>query len=200
MIKNIIFDFGDIFIDLDKPATFKEMEKLGYTKVQPEMITLAQDYEMGLVSNNNFVSEINNFIPNANPKQIQDAWNAILKDFPEHRLTFIEEFQKKHDYRLFLLSNTNDLHIEYVRETMGWNRFKRFQDCFEQFYLSYEIKMRKPNADIFEFVLQQNQLKAEETLFIDDTKENTDTAEQLGVQIWHLQVGQEEITDLTKKL
>ncbi len=200
MIKNIIFDFGDIFIDLDKPATFKEMEKLGYTEVQPEMITLAQDYEMGLVSNNNFVSEINNFIPNASPEQIQNSWNAILKDFPEYRLTFIEEFNKTNDHRLFLLSNTNDLHIEYVKKTMGWDRFKRFRDCFEQFYLSYEIKMRKPNADIFEFVLDQNQLKAEETLFIDDTKENTDTAQQLGIQSWHLQVGQEDITDLTKKL
>jgi len=200
MIKNIIFDFGDIFIDLDKPATFKEMEKLGYTEVQPEMITLAQDYEMGLVSNNNFVSEINNFIPNASPEQIQDSWNAILKDFPEYRLTFIEEFKKTNDFRLFLLSNTNDLHIEYVKKTMGWDRFKRFKDCFEQFYLSYEIKMRKPNADIFEFVLDQNQLKAEETLFIDDTKENTDTAQQLGIQSWHLQVGQEDITYLTKKL
>lgn len=200
MIKNIIFDFGDIFIDLDKPATLKEMEKLGYNEVQPEMITLAQNYEMGLVSNANFVSEINNFIPNANSEQIQNSWNAILKDFPEYRLTFIEEFKKTHDYRLFLLSNTNDLHIEYVKKTMGWNRFKRFKDCFEQFYLSYEIKMRKPNADIFEFVLNQNQLKAEETLFIDDTKENTDTARQLGIHSWHLQVGQEDITNLKNKL
>ncbi|MFX0556815.1 HAD-IA family hydrolase [Maribacter sp. CXY002] len=200
MIKNLIFDFGDIFINLDKPATFRELEKLGYMEVQPDMLALAKQYEMGLVSSEGFLLQLNTMLPLTNVEHIQHAWNAIIRDFPEYRLTFVEELKQENNYRLFLLSNTNDLHIEYVKKTMGLDRFERFETCFEQFYLSHEIHMRKPNSDIFEFVLDQNQLKAEETFFIDDTKENTDTAQLLGIKSWNLQVGNEDIIDLKSKL
>jgi putative hydrolase of the HAD superfamily len=103
-------------------------------------------------------------------------------------------------HRLFLLSNTNDLHIECVKEQMGRMRFSRFKNAFEVFYLSYEIGMRKPDTEIFEFVLEKNQLSAQETLFVDDVKENTDAAANLGIHVWNLQVGEEDITQLNRYL
>ena len=130
MIKNIIFDFGDIFINLDKTATALELSKFGFTKITPELDSLMKDYEKGLITSSDFINTTNLILPNATPKQLQAAWNKIILDFPEERLLFIESLAKENNYRLFLLSNTNELHIEQVVENMGINRYNRFQNCF----------------------------------------------------------------------
>jgi len=200
MIKNIILDFGDIFIDLDKSATSKAMERFGYQDLTPALDTLFKDYEKGLTSSPKFLEEVSNFFPSATEKDLTTAWNAILLDFPDRRLEFIEALAQENRYRLFLLSNTNDIHIEYVKQQMGIQKFNRFKDAFEVFYLSYEMGMRKPDAEIFEFVLAENNLNASETMFVDDTKENTDAAANLGIKTWNLQVGKEDITQLKSYL
>jgi putative hydrolase of the HAD superfamily len=200
MIKNIIFDFGDIFINLDKQAPLIEMSKFGFTQMTPELDIIFKDYEMGLMETNGFISALQFIFQNVSREQIISAWNSIILDFPEERLTFIEQLKKENKYRLFLLSNTNNLHIEQVKMLMGLERFKRFQNCFEQFYLSQEMKMRKPNSNIYEFVLLENDLVANETLFIDDTKENTQSASKLGVQCWNLQVGKEDVLETLNHL
>lgn len=199
MIKNLILDFGDIFINLDKPATAREMMKFGFTEITPELDTLFKEYEMGLVTSEGFLEHTGRLFPMATRQNLIDAWNAILLDFPEERLRFLEELSAENRYRLFLLSNTNEIHIEHERQTMG-ERFTRFENAFEGFYLSYEMGKRKPNQDIFQQVLDENHLVPEETLFVDDTRENTDTAEQLGIKTWNLIVGKEDITQLKSRL
>lgn len=200
MIKNIIFDFGDVFINLDKEATLKEMNTFGLSEPTPELYTLAKSYEVGKLSSAAFLNSLHHILPEATPQALTRAWNAIILDFPEPRLQFIEELSREANYRLFLLSNTNEMHIKYVKETMGIENYERFKACFEQFYLSHEIKLRKPNTHIYEFVLQKNKLNPKETLFIDDTEENTEGAKKLGIKCWHLQVGVDDITDLKDRL
>ncbi|MGB5818219.1 MAG: HAD family phosphatase [Saonia sp.] len=200
MIKNIIFDFGDIFINLDKPATAREMGKFGFETLTPDLEFLFQRYEKGMISSEKFISAANQIFPSATPAELLYAWNAIILDFPEYRLEFIEDLVSQYTYRVFLLSNTNALHIEKVRQNMGRDRYERFKKCFERFYLSHEIQLRKPDADSYRFVLDENQLIAQETLFVDDTLENTDAAQQLGIKTWHLQVGVEDIVNLKSKL
>ena len=200
MIKNIIFDFGDIFINLDKQAPLIEMSKFGLTRMTPELDTIFKEYEMGLMKSDDFINVLQSILSDASREQIIAAWNSIILDFPEERLTFIEQLKNENKYRLFLLSNTNDLHIEKVKISMGLERFKRFKNCFEQFYLSQEMKMRKPNSNIYEFVLLENKLIANETLFIDDTKENTVSASELGILCWNLQVGKENVLETLNHL
>ena len=200
MIKNIIFDFGDIFINLNKQAPLLEMAKFGFTELTPELDGIFKEYEMGLMESDEFVDKLQAIFTNATKEQIRDAWNSIILDFPEERLTFIEKLNSDNQYRLFLLSNTNDLHIEKVKDTMGMQRFNRFQNCFEVFYLSQEMKMRKPNANIYEKVLSDNKLIADETFFVDDTKENTDSASKLGIHCWNLQVGKDDVQEILSHL
>ncbi len=200
MIKNIVFDFGDVFIDLDKPATAKAMESYGFTSITPELEEIFNAYEIGAIDSDAFIAKTNAIFPKANSKVLIEAWNAIILYFPEYRLHFIEQLSKESNYRLFLLSNTNALHIEKVKEHMKMERYERFKNCFEQFYLSHEIHLRKPNLDIYEFVLKENKLTPNETFFIDDTKQNTDSAAQLGIKVWNLEVGKEDVIDLKAKL
>lgn len=200
MIKNIILDFGDIFINLDKAATANAMRPFGFREITPKLDNLFKIYEKGNISSEEFLLTVSNHFPSATQTELVQAWNAILLDFPTHRLDFVEGLAKENEYRLFLLSNTNDIHIEFVKQQMGMNSYNRFKNAFEVFYLSYEMGMRKPDTEIFDFVLSENHLKASETLFVDDTKENTDAAASLGILTWNLKVGEEDITQLKSRL
>ncbi|MCV6628744.1 MAG: HAD-IA family hydrolase [Flavobacteriaceae bacterium] len=196
MIKNIVFDFGDIFINLDKEATEREAlaAKIN-NSLRPEL-QIYHDYETGDISTKEFLNQQKPMLPNCNEKELGQIWNAIVKDFPLHRLKFIEDLAAAKTHRLFLLSNTNSLHIEKVIENMGDANYNRFQNCFEKFYLSHEIGFRKPNHSIYHFVTKENQLQANETLFIDDTKINTDAAAAYGWHVWNLQPGKDDIVNL----
>lgn len=196
MIKNIVFDYGDVFINLDKPATERELLRLGIEEVTEEMMEIAKTYEVGKISTDEFVTRFTTMFPKITGKEFEDAWNAILKGFPLHRMDFIKKLNASGKYRLFLLSNTNDLHISWIQNDWGMELYTQFKDCFEQFYLSHEIHLRKPNADIYEFVLNENNLKPEETVFIDDTKDNTDTAKKLGIHVWNINPETEDVVDL----
>lgn len=199
MIKNIIFDYGDVFINLDKPATVKELFQLGVEEVTQEMMEVYKHYEVGKITTEEFVSRFTELYPNITEEEFVDAWNAILKDFPLHRLDFIKELAASKHYRLFLLSNTNELHISWIQNDWGMSLYNEFKDCFDRFYLSHEIHMRKPIVDIFEFVLKENGLNPEETIFIDDTKANTDTAASLGIHVWNNNPKTEDVVDLLSR-
>ncbi len=196
MIKTIIFDFGDVFINLNKEAPYCKMTELGITSFSEEMIETNKQYETGRITTEVFLDFYTHKFPSISAKQLEFAWNSIILDFPEYRLQFLEELAASKKYELILLSNTNDLHIEKVIENITIEMYKRFQKCFDAFYLSQEIHLRKPNADIYEFVLDKHHIKAEETFFIDDTSENTETAKQLGIHTWNINPKLEDVTNI----
>lgn len=197
MINAIIFDFGDVFINLDKQATVDGLRNLGLTEWNDDLNQLNIQFETGQITRNNFIEGIQKHIPNASTEEILKAWNAILLDFPLYRLEFLQMLSKK--YRLFLLSNTDAIHIETFEQNNGASFYGDFYKCFEKVYFSFEIAMRKPNLGIYNYVLNEHDLQAKRTLFIDDKKENTDAALSLGFQVWNLQVGQEDVVDLFNK-
>ena len=198
MIKNIVFDFGDIFINLDKKLFAEELQKIHISQESEELLPILQQYEMGLVSTDKFLTFFEERLSVSQDK-LKRAWNSILLDFPKERLRFIQNLSESKKYRLFLLSNTNDLHISWIQQNWGMEQYNAFKICFEQFYLSHEINLRKPNNNIYEFVLTSNDLEPKETLFIDDTKENTDAAKALGIHIWNLKPGKEDVLELLTK-
>jgi len=195
IINTIIFDFGDVFINLDKQGAMKHALNLFELEELPEeLVSINTLYEQGFISTEEFVAFYTENFENLSKTEIIDAWNFILKDFPEERLEFLKTLASEKKYTLILLSNTNDLHINWVKENVSF--YEEFKSCFDKFYLSHEINLRKPNADIYEFVLQENNLKAENCFFIDDTKSNTDTASQLGIKIWNIDETQQDIINL----
>lgn len=197
MINTIIFDFGDVFINLDKQATINSLKKLGLSQWDEDLNQLNLQFEKGQISQENFLLGIQKHIPNASIDEILNAWNAILLDFPLRRLEFIQKLSKK--YRLFLLSNTDAIHIETFERENGVSFYSDFYQCFEKIYFSFEMGMRKPDAEIFNYLLKKHDLSAKRTLFVDDKKENTDVALSLGFQVWNLQVGKEDVVELFSK-
>lgn len=197
MINTIIFDFGDIFINLDKEAPVNLFKKLGLSEWNSDLNQLNLQFEKGKISEEKFLLGIQEQVPNASISEILYAWNSILLDFPLRRLEFLQKLTKK--YRLFLLSNTDSIHIETFERENGVSFYRDFYSCFEKVYFSFEMEMRKPDPEIFNYIIKKHELSAKRTLFIDDKKENTDAALLLGFQVWNLQVGQEDVVDLFKK-
>ncbi len=197
MIKTIIFDFGDVFINLDKDGSRTQMlELFEMDEFSEDIIAINALYEQGFMSTDEFLEFYLDNFPKLSKVDVIEAWNYILCDFPPHRLDFVRQLSKDKKYKLILLSNTNALHIDSIKEHVPF--YEEFKNCFDAFYLSHEIQYRKPNADIYEFVLNDNNLKAEECLFIDDTKENTDAASKLGINVWNNDPRTEDIIDLFK--
>ncbi len=194
MIDTIIFDFGDIFINLDKDATPLALKKLGLKEWNSNLDALNLDFEKGKISETEFMIGFQNYIPNATINQIRESWNAILLDFPLYRLEFLQMLSQK--YRLFLLSNTDSIHIERFQHKAGIPFYRDFYQCFEKVYFSFELGMRKPDSAIFEFVIKEHNLLPKNTLFVDDNLQNIESAEKLGLQVWHLQKGEEDVIDL----
>lgn len=197
MIDAIIFDFGDVFINLDKEGTINELKKLGLSQWNNDLNQLNLQFEKGQISEKDFLQGIQKHVPNASLEEILLAWNTVLLDFPLRRLEFLQKLTKK--YRLFLLSNTDAIHIETFERENGISFSKDFYMCFEKVYFSFEMGMRKPDVEIYNYILKNHNLSAKRTLFVDDKKENTDAALSLGMQVWNLQVGLEDVVDLFEK-
>jgi putative hydrolase of the HAD superfamily len=197
MINTIIFDFGDIFINLNKEGSINEFKKLGLDGPNEELIKMNDLFEKGLISEKQFIESFQKFIPNASTDEIVMAWNTLIDDFPLYRLEFLQMLKLK--YRLFLLTNTDAIHIDYFEQKVGRTFSSDFYQCFEKVYYSFEMGKRKPDPSVFSYILNKHDLSPKRTLFVDDKKVNTDTAKELGIQVWNLQVGQEDVVDLFEK-
>lgn len=197
MINTIIFDFGDIFINLEKEKAVEEFKKLGLDGPNDELLMMNDQFEKGKISEVDFIQGFQKFIPQADLLEIRKAWNSVIGDFPLYRLEFLQMLSRK--YRLFLLTNTDSIHINRFEHMVGMSFFSDFYQCFEKVYYSYEMGMRKPDPAIFSYILNKHDLSPKRTLFVDDKKENTDAAASLGIHVWNLQVGQEDVVDLFEK-
>lgn len=197
MIDTIIFDFGDIFINLDKEATISGLQKLGMKEWNSEFDRLNLMFETGDISHDDFLAGFQEQLPDASIDEILKAWNGVLLDFPLYRLEFLQMLSKK--YRLFLLSNTDSIHIDTFENKSGVSFYSDFYQCFEKVYFSFEIGMRKPNPEVFQYLINKHELSPKRTLFVDDKKENTDSAAALGFHVWNLQVGKEDVVNLFEK-
>jgi glucose-1-phosphatase len=189
-IKHIIFDLGKVILNIDPSLSYKAFEKLEiphFETVYQNLVeqNIFEDLETNIISGQQFVDAFKSAsrIP-LEDKQIIDAWNALLLDFPLRRLQILQQLQLHYD--LVLLSNTNEIHEtrfnKMLHSTHGIPNIGVF---FDKVYYSHRIGMRKPNPAIFERVLSECSFKPEHTLFIDDVEENTVSAAQLGIQtIW----------------
>ena len=193
-IKNIIFDFGGVILNIDYKLTENAFSKLGlkdFDKIysQATQKELFNVFEKGLISPDEFRTQIRKFIDaDVSDVQIDTAWNSMLLDLPEERVVLIDKLKSK--YKLFLLSNTNEIHYTNFSAYMK-NKFRRdlFSDVFDKTYVSHKVHMRKPDAEIFELALNENNLKREETIFIDDSIQHIEGARKVGLNAIFLEKG-----------
>jgi len=186
-IKNIIFDLGDVILNIDVPLASSSFAKLS-GREQHEILTLFKEkelfrlFETGLVDEDAFRNMIRESLefPDWSEEIIDTAWNSLLLDIPPARIELLQELGK--NYRLFLLSNTSSIHIKQVNKILhAATGIEKLDDLFEKVYLSYEMGIMKPDPAIYLQVLEESGLVAEETLFLDDNADNIAAASKLGI-------------------
>ena len=197
--RNLLFDFGNVLIDLDIPLAYKRMRELLTKETGLEVFSEALvKYEMGKTSTDIF---INTLLSQCSPKvqalDIIEAWNSMLIGIPDYRLEMLTRLRPK--YNLYLLSNTNELHMEwihqYLQKKLGVADFeKRYWDGV---YYSHQVKDRKPHPSIYQYVIKNAPLDPSVTLFFDDMSDNLNAAREMGFGT-HLVKEKEEIAEFLK--
>jgi putative hydrolase of the HAD superfamily len=201
-IKNIILDLGGVLINLDFQKLNESLKKLGLENAfsKTEQIDLFDKLEEGKISEDFFLTEFKKLTTKKHSnKEIIDAWNSILLDFPIERIELLEYLGEK--YRLFLFSNTNSMHIKEVYNILNRSYgIKNLNPYFEKIYLSNELGIRKPKVEGFKQIITSHNLKLNETLFIDDSPQHVSGAKDAGLRAELLDVETEDINNLVKRL
>ena len=195
--KAIIFDLGAVILNINYQNTIDEFTKLGVNiattfyskKVQTNLFN---QIETGIISSNEFLKELQKETKNANINQVEKAWNAMLLDLPEERVQLIRKLKNNHS--IYLLSNTNAIHIDAFKKQLGNKKWLAFCKLFDKMYLSHELGLRKPDIKIFEYILKEQKLKAEEVFFIDDSPQHIASAKKIGIHCHHLLDDEDIIT------
>ncbi len=191
MIKNIILDLGGVVINIDYQLTIKAFEEIGIPDArnfysQQQQTNLFDLLETGNISENNFRNEIRKFARiNLPDEEIDHAWNAMLLDFPPKRLETLKQLKSR--YKTFLLSNTNSIHFRAYTHTLQKKIGKKnLSDYFHKEYYSHLIHRRKPHPETFRFVMDDQKLLPQETLFIDDSEQHIRGAKSVNLQTYLL--------------
>jgi FMN phosphatase YigB (HAD superfamily) len=190
-ITSIIFDLGGVLFDIDYAFTQKAFQDLGFKGdfndlySQKKQSGIFDDFEKGKISPAEFRKHLKEWLPShVSEKQIDAAWNALLIGFPEAKVELLKRLRK--DYRLFLLSNTNEIHLPVVIDMVAHLDGKRgIGHLFERAYYSCQMGMRKPDLEIFETVCTDNSLEVSRTLFVDDLAQNIEGAKRVGLLTLH---------------
>ncbi len=193
-IKNIIFDFGGVILNINPMLTFKKFHQLGFPNLfdvndlsrQDESLLL---FEKGLISPEEFRKKIREKTSQTiTDEQIDEAWNAMLLDLPEDRIELLNKL--KNNYNTFLLSNTNEIHyLSYTQQLKMKYGYNSLSELFKGVCFSFQVHLSKPGKEIYEFVIAEFSLLPEETLFIDDSAVNIDGAKIIGLKTHHLKAG-----------
>ena len=194
-IKNLLIDLGGVLINLDRQRCIEHFQKLGLQNVDALLDIQNQDgllmqQEKGLITPAEFRDGVRKMIGKAvSDKQIDAAWNSFLVDIPTQKLDLLLKLREK--YVVYLLSNTNQIHWEWTCAHLFPYRTFKVEDYFEKIYLSFEMRMVKPDAEIFETVLADANIDPKETFFIDDSEANCQAAQKLGISTYTPQAGED---------
>lgn len=187
-VANILFDFGNVIIDIDIPGAIDRIAAFRSPKVSEEtydreLRKLVMKYEVDAISTDLFINGILKYTDHkVQARDVIMAWNSMLVTLPEYRLTMLESL--KHEFGLFMLSNTNYLHIEWVHDHLRkTHHVEDFESrYFDVVYYSHLIKARKPDPEAFQYVIRDAMITPGKTLFIDDNEDNIAAASALGFQ------------------
>ncbi len=191
-IQNILFDLGGVLFDVDINKTIKAFQQFDFEDYDAAVHLMKSNHifekiETGEIDSNIFCNELRKLMLTPVPNyEIIIAWNAMLIGIPKENIQLIHQLSTK--YSVFLLSNTNEIHYtDFSNQITRQYQLDKFEDLFTKAYYSHELGMRKPDPKIYEHVLADSQLIAEETLFIDDRKENIQAANKLKIKTIHYQ-------------
>ncbi|MCH2199608.1 MAG: HAD family phosphatase [Flavobacteriales bacterium] len=197
----IILDFGGVLFDIDYFAPHRAFQDLGMNNFQEiysqaSQTDLFDRLETGNISNKDFIDALHQYVPEGVTKeQVLHAWNVILLDIPKARVDFVHQLKDK--YRMFLLSNTNAIHVaefeQIIDRRMGLDYFRA---GFDKVHYSNVLGKKKPYPETYLHVCALHGLDPKRTLFVDDSVQHVEGALKAGLHSYHLELPEEEFTEV----
>ncbi len=185
LVKNIIFDFGGVFYNVDYRRTIEALARISPEGKRlralniDDILDMPEIYEKGLIDSASFISDIRQQYSIQSPEHvIIEAWNAMLLGLKADAISMAEQFATQ--FNIIILSNTNEIHFQKFKDECI-DFFPKFQEVF----FSHEIGMRKPDMEIFDFVCRKMKFSPDETIFIDDNIKNSSGALKMGIEFMH---------------
>ncbi|MBQ5572587.1 MAG: HAD family phosphatase [Bacteroidales bacterium] len=186
-IRNLIFDLGNVILNIDTKLSEIAFAKYGMNDFE-KLYTLASQNELfdrlevGNITENEFYDEFRHVTGcKLDNKTLEQCWDALIMDFPSARIEMLKRLKNEGKYRTFILSNTNIIHYRFYTALLKRTRgVDGLESLVEHAYFSHEIGLKKPNRDIFDYVVEHSHIKPEESIFIDDNEANIKAANALG--------------------
>ena len=194
-IKNIIFDFGGVIVDVSREQAVSRFNEIGFDRADEMLNAYKQEgifleLEKGTLSREDFYNEVRALSgKNITDAQIDYGWFGFFLPLVQGRIDFLLELRKK--YKLYLLSNTNPIIMGWACSPQFTPAGKPLNDYFDKLYLSYKMGVIKPDLEIFEKVIADAKINPAETLFIDDGKANVDAGAQVGFKTYQPKEGED---------
>lgn len=200
-IRNLIFDLGGVLLNINPLLSLNAFARM--SGISPEALhdRLASEHifeklETGSITPAEFRHDLCNIMGRKfSDDAIDEAWNVLLLDFPVSRVKMLQQLRK--NYRIFLLSNTNSIHFQHYTSKFYEIHGLKMTSLFDKLYLSYEIGLHKPDKQIFLHLLEKEHIVASESVFIDDSLPNINTAASLGIHTIHI-TGSQDVTNFFK--
>lgn len=195
MAKNLIFDLGGVILDLDRDRTFNAFFSMGFSGSLKDILKLDSLYQTSQISTEDFCRAIASRCKhNISLENIANAWNHMCVNIPENKLQALKKLRKNH--KVYLLSNTNELHWNFCCNNWMDRRGLQIKDCFDKLFLSYQMGIEKPNPKIFESVIKDLKISSSDALFLDDNADNINVAAKCGLQTMHVKPGSNWVEEL----
>ncbi|MDD2645732.1 MAG: HAD family phosphatase [Bacteroides sp.] len=188
MIKNLVFDFGGVIVDLDKDNAIRQFKEIGFHNIEDYIGLYAQqgiflEVEDGTIDEVTFCRNLSMLIDKELAfEEVKNAWLAFIAGLDESKLDYIESLKNK--YNLYILSNTNPFIQSWAQSSDFSSKERPLNDYFKKIYASYEMGYIKPNRKIFELMVEDAHLIPSETLFIDDGESNITIAKEMGFKTY----------------
>lgn len=189
-VKTIIFDLGGVILDLAVNKTIEAFATLAdiSTEKATSIFHASPEfnlYEKGGMTDQQFREFLKTaYTPNASDPEIDNAWNQMLRGIPNIKLQLLEKLKSR--YQVMLLSNTNEIHLSYINSRLLPKNANSLDQYFHKAYYSHRMLKRKPDTEIYEQVLEENNLIPEQTIFLDDNLMNVKGAESVGIKTVHV--------------
>lgn len=189
-VKNLVFDLGGVILDLAVDKTIQAFANLAGISAEKATSIFHTSpefnlYEKGGMTDQEFRNFLKNaYTPDSSDREIDNAWNQMLRAIPVIKLELLEKLKRQ--YNVLLLSNTNEIHLSYINSKLLPKDATSLDQYFHKAYYSHRMLKRKPDAEIFEQVLQENNLVPNQTIFLDDNLMNVKGAESVGIKTVHV--------------
>jgi len=180
MIEVVYFDLGKVIIDFDHLRAAEELLKVTPLSLNKVMAVLSDgelvsEYETGRLSSEEHYRKVCRRLQmDISIEKFRELWGSMFLPEPLLSESFLQDLKKR--YRLMLLSNTNEIHFDFVIQHYPILRM------IEERLLSYQAGCMKPEARIFELAIEKAGVAPENIFFTDDRPENIEAAQRAGIQ------------------